>query len=577
MNKSLTSLLLFLFPLLSLAQTEPTNSEVKQEIRDFSLLYGITRYFHPADESVNLDWETFAVWGVEELLKEEKSAQDIYGPIFPNIKFQTGDSLALQTNQASSNSSKTMFWQHQGMGLGSIYKDYKSSRITGNQKLLFHEKLKSGTSCKLLLSSGKTAIIPLALVENGRRTNRSKAQKKTWNQLQEKLKTRSLKGFSGDDLSTRLAGIVIATNALNHFFPYEINTKNGLDLLDRGIEYAFSANNEWEFLQSLRALLSQLHDGHASVMHKKHTPTGRLPFEVIWQDNLAFILFASNNAGIKAGDQLLEINGVQVMEAFAKAGMRISGSVQWKRQKANWLVAAGNPGDKVSLKINRNGEILEKETLLGSGLPRLAQHKPQTEEIAPEVWYLNMTSLSYPKLLEAIKLRNTAKAWVFDLRLHPANNHQLLSHLLKEADTSKWISLPQLMQPSERPFPGEKVGWNLQPALPKIKGEVIFLTSHSSISYCESVIGMIKHYQLGTIVGQRTAGANGSTNGFKLPGAYTLRFTGSEVTLPNGSSYFGAGIPEDIEIDFNEKMLREGKDPWIEISLNFLRKKGIVE
>ena len=59
-------------------------------------------------------------------------------------------------------------------------------------------------------------------------------------------------------------------------------------------------------------------------------------------------------------------------------------------------------------------------------------------------------------------------------------------------------------------------GWDLDPAVPKMTGEVVMLVDRRARSYAESVIGYL-HGGRGTLVGGPSAGASGG--GLKFAGA----------------------------------------------------------
>jgi Peptidase family S41 len=72
-------------------------------------------------------------------------------------------------------------------------------------------------------------------------------------------------------------------------------------------------------------------------------------------------------------------------------------------------------------------------------------------------------------------------------------------------------------------------GWDVQPEKPHFSARHVFLTEGRAISYAETVMGIVEHYNLGEIVGGPTAGTNGNVNPFKLSGGYVVAWTGMKV------------------------------------------------
>ncbi len=109
------------------------------------------------------------------------------------------------------------------------------------------------------------------------------------------------------------------------------------------------------------------------------------------------------------------------------------------------------------------------------------------------------------------------------------------------------------------------------PEEPQITGDVAFLTGPGAISYAESIMGIVGHYDLGTIVGQPTAGTNGNVNPFELPGGYKVWWTGMRVRKHDGSQHHLVGIRPDIEAERTIEGVRNGRDEMLEKALEVLR------
>src|ERR1019366_842043 len=62
------------------------------------------------------------------------------------------------------------------------------------------------------------------------------------------------------------------------------------------------------------------------------------------------------------------------------------------------------------------------------------------------------------------------------------------------------------------------------------------------------------------IVGGPTAGTNGNVNPFKLPGGFTLTWTGMKVLKHDGSQHHGIGIRPTVPVSRTRKGVAEGKD-----------------
>jgi C-terminal processing protease CtpA/Prc len=114
-------------------------------------------------------------------------------------------------------------------------------------------------------------------------------------------------------------------------------------------------------------------------------------------------------------------------------------------------------------------------------------------------------------------------------------------------------------------------GWGLKPKAPHINVRVVFLTDGRAISYAESLLGIVKHYKLATIVGHATAGTNGTHNSFTLPGDYNISFTGMKAIKLDGGQHHGIGVIPDICVEKTIKAVIEGRDEFLEKAIEILK------
>jgi C-terminal processing protease CtpA/Prc len=128
------------------------------------------------------------------------------------------------------------------------------------------------------------------------------------------------------------------------------------------------------------------------------------------------------------------------------------------------------------------------------------------------------------------------------------------------------VERPPPHRPDWKGTPGwnTKGRWDLAPLAPRLTGRIVFLTDGSAISYAESWMGIVEAYKLGEIVGEPTAGTNGNVNPFKLPGGYTIYWTGMKVLKHDGSRHHGVGIRPTVPVSRTIRGVAEGRDEQLE-------------
>ena len=145
--------------------------------------------------------------------------------------------------------------------------------------------------------------------------------------------------------------------------------------------------------------------------------------------------------------------------------------------------------------------------------------------------------------LAAVAKLAEARGVIFDLRGYPGKLSPVVLQYLTDAPiTSAQWNVPIVTRPDREGMGFQLSNWSLDPRQPRLRGKVAFLTDGRAISYAETYMGMVEHYELAEIVGSPTAGTNGNVNPFELPGGYSLVWTGMKVLKHDGSQHHGIGI-----------------------------------
>lgn len=138
MKRSLLTLVCSIATLIVHAQDISQKQKVSN-LETFARLCGYVRYFHPADEAAQLNWEKFIYYGSKEVenaanpkeLKEKLTR--LFNPIAPSVEiFQQNDpkpfdlKVITPPNKAGMNE---ITWQHYGLGSeGGFYKSARTNR-----------------------------------------------------------------------------------------------------------------------------------------------------------------------------------------------------------------------------------------------------------------------------------------------------------------------------------------------------------------------------------------------------------------------------------------------------------------
>jgi len=376
-------------------------------------------------------------------------------------------------------------------------------------------------------------------------------------------------------LYARLGNIINTFNVFQHFYPYfDVLNLDWENEMGKALYDCYQNETEDAHLYTLQKFTKKLKDGHLSVRNGYKEPFAP-PISWEWIENkLVITEVYDKNIPINVGDIVTHIDKMTSNKFFKKINSRISagtkGSLNYKAKISSLI---GLKNSKISLTIGRrNIQLLRNENLY----ERKPLYKKQNfKNIDDSIYYINLSAITMDSINSLLPKLEQSKAIIFDLRGYPKGNHDLISYLLKSDDTSNgWMQTPLIVYPRfKENTQFEKNSWSIKSKKPYLGDKrIVFITNGQAISYAESFMSYIKYYNLATIVGQPTAGANGNINSFSLLGGYEISFTGMKVVKLNGHQLHGIGILPDIYVEKTIEGIRNGKDEFLEKAIEIAKK-----
>lgn len=393
--------------------------------------------------------------------------------------------------------------------------------------------------------------------------------------------------LSGDDRSVRLANVALAWSLLQHFYPYfEAVQTDWSAALPEALVKAARDPDAAAFHDTLRRLLAQLHDSHAFVRGGSGTPLndGALPMAWDFVEGQIVVVWdePAHGGWLKVGDVVLRINGRPASEAYAAAEKLVSGATpQFRRYRALQDLRNGPAGQKVTLEIKpAQGEVFtlnlirqpaDDAPLRGPSMrePRL----PTVKELEPGFFYVDWDRLTEQEVKTHLPKLEQAQGIVFDLRGYPGSGTGLVFHRLFDTPISTDI-VGELItrRPDRQGTVFEGKGYSFGPIKPKLKAKIAFLTDGRAVSAAEWYLSAIAHHKVCPVIGEATAGSDGSVNMYTLPGGYRISWTGQKLTQRDGSPFHGVGVQPSMPVKRTLAGLQAGRDEQLEKALELLRK-----
>ncbi len=556
----------------------PDREQVIANLVAFARLYGYIRYFHPSDQAAELNWERAAINGVEQVKYAADSSELVqrlgafFEPAAPAMRvFPVGEQPALPADLAAPADGaqpRVVMWQHYGVAgeyPDGIYQSEIISAILKNGSLPegFYDPREPFYAD---LGGGTAALVPVALFadDEGTLPRPDSAGQPSPDE-----------GLAPGVLNRRLAGVVIAWNVFQHFYPYfDVVDTDWAGVLKESLAGALEASNEREYYDVLRSISARLADGHAYVTNPDQSSIYKPYLQLAWVEDSIVVLDARQAAGkhVSPGDVILAIDDRSAVEALGELEALTSAATpQWKHIRALPELLNGPLYSEVKLDLlTPTGEQKTVRLVREIEYWAVPPHPPRpgpVAEVEPGIMYVDLDRVEYEQYETAIPLLESARGMVLDLRGYPRDSRVVLdviSHLTDNPVKIVEIQVPITTYPDQQDPRYDHQSENIEPQAPRWRGKVVFLTDGTALSAAETFMGIIEHYRLAEIVGQPTGGTNGAADYFSIPGGYTLRWTPMKVLKHDGSPLHGVGIQPTVLVSPTIRGIAEGRDEQLE-------------
>lgn len=476
-------------------------------------------------------------------------------------------------------------WTQASLGYD-YFRDDQALAFAGKQSMrlrsistwppLFAARAQPGEAIDEALGAELSARMPLALYSDAGGT--LPRSDRDAGPLMQALAAIDPKSLNASDRRLRLANVVIVWNLFQHFYPYfdvvDIDWQNQLRIaLRSALADADADADAGQYLKTLRRLVAAAQDGHAGIGSPLSGPRYWPPIRTQWIEGALVVTRSLDDDGVKIGDVITGIDGVDAKTRLLDAEALISGSPQWRRTMAAGGLLLGDKDSPVALSLLRDRQPFDVTLARSHSGPVPMLSRAPIEELEPGIWYVDLRKPSSDALRTQLPTLAEAHGVIFDIRGYPGDGAWILKHLLSQAEQTDWMAVPQITRPDHvPPLAFKPLGWHLEPAAPQFAGKVAFLINADAISYAESILGYVEGLHLGEIVGSATAGANGNVRVVPLPGGYSASFTGMRVRKFDGSPLHRTGIQPTVPVEPTRAGIAAGRDEVLERALLIVRK-----
>ena len=531
----------------------------------FAKVLGYVRHFHPSDQAAQTNWEAFAIQGVRTIENAAtpqdlaSQLQSLFAPIAPTVRVFANTSspdMPPELFPPFVAGTQIIRWNNFGVGLGNSTNIYHSER---QQSPMQGGQLPAGFQNPAQpynadIGRGLSVMVPLSLYMDAQGT------------LPHQSLVPSTAYGTVNDRATRLAGVMIAWNVLQHFYPYfDVAQTDWPAALSNALTTAATDTGTDDYQRTLERLIAALKDGHGLVSGPQTIYAAPLMWD--WVENQLVVTYIKDDQrqGVQRGDRVLTIDGKTVEDAMAYWQQLVSGAtpqwILWRTLES--LSYCDSQSRSMQLEIEPYASPGSRRTVQFTCGTDLSWGEPRgntVQTLESGIVYIDLNSLTDAIWSQTLPSLTSASGIIFDLRGYPQSNAYLDYLSQSHLNSAQWW-IPTPAKPDQVGFTFQQsASWDLPPYQPYLTARRVFLTDNRAISYAESVMGIVENYKLAEIVGSTTAGTNGNVNPFTILGSFTLQWTGMKVLKNDGSQHHGVGIHPTIPASRTRQGIAQGTD-----------------
>ena len=347
--------------------------------------------------------------------------------------------------------------------------------------------------------------------------------------------------------------IIFFLNSLfftNQSFSNENDIYKKIDLFGEVLEkineeYVDEINQSESMDSAINGLLQSLDPYSAymspEIFNEMQTETsgefGGLGIEVSMESGVVKVISPiddtpASRAGIKAGDYIVKIQGIQVQ------GKTLAEAVDLMR---------GPVGSSIELTVRRRGE--KKALTFNITREIIKIQSVKADLLEKDIGYIRLTSFNENSStqiednIEELEKNKSISAYILDLRNNPGG---LLSQAIRISDL--FLDNGEIVSTKSRQ-PSENRKWFAKKG-DLTKGKtLIVLINYGSASASEIVAGALKDHKRAIILGENSFGKGSVQSIIPLKNKGAIRLTVAKYYLPSGKSISEVGVSPDIEIN----------------------------
>ena len=384
------------------------------------------------------------------------------------------------------------------------------------------------------------------------------------------------------DQSYRLLGLFRLWNAMEYNYPYlDILDENWHDLLPEYIDGMLDGKDQESYELTLASLSAKLQDAHIALYNSEYyimeAGIYGVPVEIMQAENQIVVSkVLKDDCPLQAGDVIKELDGKNIEDVLKERMEYISVTTEDKfvNQIGRFLMRSNNPNIEVTVLRDEEEQTCKVKGEMEYYLMQETAEKPY-EILDGNIGLVNPAALQPKGLSSVMSQLESTDGLIIDFRQYPSDFivYDLAEYLVDGVKpflicTTSTESKPGIFSGNVK-YSGRAENSNTE----LYEKPVVILMNEKTQSLAEYTIMSVRNGENVTVMGENSVGSNGDVTYLPLPGGINMMFTSQGIYTPEGGQTQRIGLSPDIEVHLTIEGIREGRDELMEAAVKYIKEQ----
>lgn len=385
--------------------------------------------------------------------------------------------------------------------------------------------------------------------------------------------------FDASDRYYRLGSVIYLWNLLKHFDKRNMSESTIDSLLSTCLLKASADSTDEDFTFTMRSMLSPLNDAQARLWKISSETFYSVPIQ--WrkfENRIIITKVFDTTTGFRVGDIVTHIDNIALREYLSQKYLVTSAvSNDFRNTQMLAEIRAGKKGSKMQILVKHiMGGPLERTLTRDSLFKSIPDYRPARVEIVDTgIVYVDLTRNTDKELkqtLTDISNDTTLKAILFDIRGVSMTSEFILGYFIKNNVRTADLGIHYYTKPDNKLVTRISQGGEIKKLKLNLPKEIVFLCDERTSGYSESILSLVKDYNIGKIIGVGTAGAAGESGSLIIPGNFGMSLSVTDSRNIKGELISNQSIVPDIEVPYLAEFGKFDRDMIYKSAMEYLRK-----